>query len=252
MSEQETTETAAQASATSIERQVTKGTKLVVQGSKQALHNPLFAINWFDTRVSWIYHLYNHLSASRLYKIGGKVFFKGKVTRMIAGDASLARRYLLIVNYPSAEHFLDLAADRLFQLFSVLRIIAVKNFSFVMHQRIEGRQLMSDQRQPWAASNAYALLHFVTNEPIADVVSTLREIASDDSIHVHFASQQAATLAVQTGSDPIQNMPFVTQNVVILEASHASELAELVDGKKFRQLTSSFQNFYAGTVTRLL
>lgn len=252
MSEQEIAETAAHASATAIERQVTKRTKLVVQGSKQALDNPLFAINWFDTRAGWLYQLYNYLSAGRLYKIGGKVFFKGKVTKMIAGDASLARRNLLIVNYPSAEHFLDLAADRLFQFFSVLRIIAVKNFSFVMHQRIEGRQLMSDQRQRWAASNAYALLHFKTNEPLAVVVSTLREITSDESIHVHFASQQAATLAVQAGSDPIQNVPFITQNVVIIEASQASELADLVDGKKFRQLTSSFQGFFAGTVTRLL
>jgi hypothetical protein len=180
------------------------------------------------------------------------VFFKGKVTKVIAGDASLARRNLLIVNYPSAEHFLDLAADRLFQFFSVLRIIAVKNFSFVMHQRIEGRQLASDQRQRWAASNAYVLLHFKTDEPLADVVSTLREIASDESIHVHFASQQAATLAVQSGSDPIQNVTFITQNVVIIEASQASELAELVDGEKFRQLTSSFQGFFTGTVTRVL
>ena len=249
MSEQEIAETAARASATAIERQVTKRTNLVVQGSKQALDNPLFAINWFDTRAGWLYQLYNYLSAGRLYKIGGKVFFKGKVTRMIAGDALLARRYLLIVNYPSAEHFLDLAADRFFQFFSVLRIIAVKNFSFVMHQRIEGRQLMSDQHQRWAASNAYVLLHFKTDEPLADVVSTLREIASDESIHVHFSSQQAATLAVQSGSDPIQSVPFVTQNVVIIEASQASELAELVDGKKFRQLTSSFQGFFAGTVT---
>ena len=252
MSEQETTKTVAPASATAIERQVTKRTKLVVQGSKQALDNPLFAINWFDTRVAWIYHLYNYLSAGRLYKIGGKVFFKGKVTKMIAGDASLARQYLLIVNYPSAEHFLELAADRLFQFFSVLRIIAVKNFSFVMHQRIEGPQLMSDQRQQWAASNAYALLHFKTDEPLADVVSTLREIASDESIHVHFASQQAATLAVQSGSDPIQNVPFITQNVVIIEASRASALAKLVDGEKFRQLTSPFQGLFAATVTRLL
>lgn len=252
MSKQETTETAAQESATAFERQVTQGTKLVLQGSKQALNNPLFAINWFDTRAGWIYHLYNRLSAGRLYKIGGKVFFKGKVTKMIAGDASLARRNLLIVNYPSAEHFLDLAADRLFQFFSVLRIIAVKNFSFVMHQRIEGQQLVSDERQRWAASSAYALLHFTTNEPIADVVSTLREIAGDDSVHIHFASQQAATLAVQSGSDPIQSVPFITQNVVIMEASQAIELAELVEGKRFRQLTSSFQVFFAGTVTRLL
>ncbi len=252
MSEQATTETAAQESAPTIERQVTKSTTFFVQGSKQALDNPLFAINWFDTRANWLYQLYNYLSAGRLYKIGGKVFFKGKITKMISGDASLARRHLLIVNYPSAEHFLDLAADRLFQFFSVLRIIAVKNFSFVMHQRIEGRQLMSDQHQQWASHNAYALLHFKTNEPLADVVSTLREIASGDSVHVHFSSHQAATLAVQSGSDPIQHVPFVTENVVIIEASNANELAELVDGKKFRQLTDSFQGFYAGTVTRQL
>ena len=39
---------------------------------------------------------------------------------------------------------------------------------------------------------------------------------------------------------------------VIIEASQASELVELVDGKKFRQLASSFQGFFVGTVTRLL
>ena len=252
MSEQETTGTAAQASATAIERQVTKRTKLVVQGSKQALDNPLFAINWFETRVGWLYHLYNHLSAGRLYKIGGRIFFKGKVAKTIAGDESLARDYLLIINYPSAQHFLDLNADTLFKIFSVLRLITVKNFSFVLHQRIDGPQLLSHKRQQWSKNDAFALLHFSTKEPTEDVVSMLRKIAGGARIRVHFAGRQAATLAVQSGNEPPRDLPFVTQHVVIIEASDPDDISAMFAGSEFCRLTSRFEHFYAATVNRLL
>jgi hypothetical protein len=121
-----------------------------------------------------------------------------------------------------------------------------------MHRRIEGRQLMSDKRQSWAAGHSYAFLHFKTDQPIVDVVSALREIASGNSMHLHFASQRAATVAVQSGGNPIREMPFVTENVVIIQASHTSEISELAEDEKFQRLTRSFQSFYAAIVDRIL
>ena len=42
------------------------------------LSEPIFAVNWFDTRFALIYNLYNLLAARSVYSVGGRPLFKGK------------------------------------------------------------------------------------------------------------------------------------------------------------------------------
>ena len=102
-----------------------------IEGDLEAIEGPLFAINWFDTRVAFVYHLYNLLAGGRAVSVGANVLFKGKCGETISGNPAWSRKFLLVVNYPSGHQFLKLVSDRIFQLVSVLRIAAVKDFSFV-------------------------------------------------------------------------------------------------------------------------
>lgn len=252
MSEQLTTSSTAQEQPSTVEQQITSNTKLIIHGAQDALANPLYAINWFDTRAAWLYHLYNYLAAGRLNKIGGRVFFKGKVENTIGGDESLARDYLLIIHYPSAQHFLNLNADTRFKMFSVLRLMAVKNFAFVFHQPIDVPDWSRPKSHASDKSKAYALLHFGGDESAEDVVSTIREIGSDFGSLVSFAGQQAATLAVQSGDDAPQKLPVVMRNVLIIEASDHGQITAMFASQAFGRLMAQLPNFYLASVKRLL
>ena len=89
-----------------ISKSIGRSLSAEIAGDLEAIEGPLFAINWFDTRIAPIYHLYNSLAASRVNKINGKVLFKGKVGKIISGNPAWARKFLLIVNYPSGHQFL--------------------------------------------------------------------------------------------------------------------------------------------------
>ena len=146
-----------------VERNVTKKLRIRIRGEEALLNGPLFAINWFDTRIAAIYHLYNLLAGPRAFKVGAKALFKGKVEDTIYGNPKLQRSYLLIVNYPSANNFLDLASDKIFQIFSVLRIAAVKRFSFILQQRHHGPQLLKDRTPKDNKQGCYAVVQILAS-----------------------------------------------------------------------------------------
>ena len=197
-----------QAAIGSADRQITSSLKLSLRGDPNDLANHLYAINWFDTRPAWVYHLYNMLAASRLARVGGKPFFKGLVTRQLSGDDSLARQHLLIVNYPSADAFLNLVSDKVFKLFSVLRMISVRRFSFVMHRRSDDQNA---DRQPMAA---HAVLHFASAAP-QSIVQAVEELAKANGVRVEFAGKEAVHVFVDTKGDE-RAMEFVTPNTLVL------------------------------------
>ena len=64
-----------------IGRKITGSITAEIHGELNEIESPLFAINWFDTRIAIVYHLYNLLAASRVFKIGGKVLFRGNARR---------------------------------------------------------------------------------------------------------------------------------------------------------------------------
>ncbi len=95
-----------------------------------SLKEPLYAVNWFDTKSKILYNLYNLLASKSVYKVGGKAIFKGIVLEKIQGKQEDHREMLLIVKYPSAYSFKSLIDSLYFKLVSILRIKAVLNFNF--------------------------------------------------------------------------------------------------------------------------
>jgi len=90
----------------------------------------VYAINWFDTNIRWVYDLYNLLASFSLKAIGGVPFFKGHLIKAVHGSSSDCRSTLLVVRYPSLHSFKTMLEKRAFQAVSVLRMLAVRQFTF--------------------------------------------------------------------------------------------------------------------------
>lgn len=232
-----------------VERQITSGTNLILRGGHESLAGPLFAINWFDARPAWIYHLYNFLAGSRLTKAGGRAIFKAKVVKALSGDETLARQFLLIVRYPSAENFLNLASDRAFLAFSVLRMVSVKRFSFVMHERkVDGSG--DDRQQRTRSLPCSAVVHFAASDADAVLETLSRSIAESD-VQIGFRGKLAVTAATRD-HDGEKTMPYVTDNTVLLMAGSNSQLEDFFSGDGFQQFVSRTDRHYAGLLRPVL
>lgn len=215
------------------------------------LNGPLFAINWFDTRRAWVYHLYNRLAAVRVFKVGGKVLLKGKTGKSLGGDETLRREFLLIVNYPSAQSFLDLVSDKVFQFVGMLRTAAVQRFSFVFHTRQEGVQLLSWRTQR-LDDRAYAVLHFEPEGPLQTQHQTLKRLAGHAGLDVHFYGIRTARLGLgPVDADP-KWMRNVTPHTMVVTAESERMLADFVRSEEVGQALKACRRYFVAAFERLL
>ncbi len=240
-----------------IERKITGSITAEIHGEPNEIESPLFAINWFDTRIAIVYHLYNLLAASRVFKIGAKALFKGKVQKTISGNPDLARHYLLIVNYPSGHRFLELLSDKLFQLMSVLRVAAVKRFSFVLHQRQGEPQLLPNSKSEIDPGDHYAVLQVQlpeeTKQEAAFDFSAFENLAAQHGSQVFFAGRVAGQVvlnkAKQNESDA---MPYLTDITVLIKSSTTKNVLDCLASDQVSNLLPTGAKFFAAHVKRTM
>lgn len=241
-----------------IERKITGSMTAEIQGKLDEIESPLFAINWFDTRIALIYHLYNLLAASRVFKIGGKALFKGKCLEKISGSPDLARDYLLIVNYPSGHRFLDLLADRQFQLMSVLRMAAVKRFSFVLHQRQGEPQLLSVGKTTFDPNDHYAVLQvrLPQNEKATSAsfdFAGLEQLVQGHDAEVFFASRVAGQIVINHDKkNEAESLPFETDITVLIKSLTEQNILNCFAANQVESLLPTGAEFFAAPVKRTM
>ena len=248
-----------------VERNVTSKTRIRIRGDESVIDNPLFAINWFDTRFAPIYHLYNLLAGPRAFKVGAKALFKGKYQKTLYGNPELQRDFLLIVNYPSANHFLDLVSDTIFKIFSVLRIAAVKRFSFVLQQRYLGEQLLTDRMSKWNKQGYYAVVQMSKspsgiNASDADLASTVASLAKQNSVELFFAGSAAGRVSTVGGDDQETALPTITEHTFVFSATSDATLSDFLVSSEFQSTigvndqSSSMDegHVFAATLKRLM
>lgn len=236
-----------------MERRITRGAKIVLQSVHDAdvLNKPLFAINWFNTRSLWLYNVYNAVASRSLFKVGGRVLFKGRVIETLLGSPEDARENLLIVNYPSGERFLDLLSHRFFQFTSLLRMAAVSDFSFVFNQRVDGPNLLENRIQVFDASSAWAVHIYSSERDIHEEVQLLRTLAAEDGLTLHFASLRAVIVHSEDNDANRKPLNYVTDRVVILEAENQERIRIAVSGS-YHGFVTSVSGSYIGLLSRLM
>ena len=246
-----------------VERNVTRKMRIRIRGEETALQNPLFAINWFDTRAAPIYHLYNLLAGPRAFKVNAKALFKGKLKETVYGNPDLKRDYLLIVNYPSANNFLDLVSDKIFQIFSVLRIGAVKNFSFIFHQRHLGEQLLTDKISKGDKTGSYAVVQLSESPEAtsgADLASAVGSLAEQHQVELFFAGSAAGRVSTVGQDDQETALPAITERTFVFSGNSDAVLSDFLVSSDFKSLvgigdqSSSLElgHVFAATFKRLM
>ena len=235
-------------------RQITSKKSIVLEplGAPQALEEPLFAINWFNTRVAWLYTLYNYLAAIPLFRTGARIFLKARLRKILQGEKAEGRNLLLVVNYPSGEKFLDLLANRTFQFISALRIAAVKDFSFVLHQRRDGSGPLAGIGKGHDTARAYAVHHFNSSTPLDKELEAIGALIAGQGISLRFGGEKTAAVIIENNQDERQTMAFVTHKMVLFDAASHHELEAFLTGQAYRQFCAGLDSSFIGTLDRIM
>jgi uncharacterized protein (DUF1330 family) len=216
------------------------------------LSEPVYAINWFNTRFKWMYDFYNILAVRSVYKIGGKVFFKGDVVKTLSGSDEDSREVLLIVNYPSGNDFLGLVKDKYFLLVSILREVAVKQFSFGFTQRLDSSAPLLNGKRSFDSSKAYAFHHFKTDRPIPAFTSIIKRSAEPQGIKVEYAGQTSSLLFSQNRAGKETQVPCLLDGLFLFESDAKIKLEEFLNSPDYKEVVASFDSSYIALLKRTL
>ena len=226
---------------------VTKSTKVLIKAKAPDvdLNEPLYAINWFSTKIEWMYHLYNMLASKSVKKIGGKAFFKGKITQTILDEKNKVRDLILIIQYPNGNGFKALMESTYFKIVSLFRMVAVKKFSFGFTQK----QIVSES----SLKNklAYVIHHFEKTTLEASLFSEFENLLTDN-VNIKYAGKMVAELVTQTKNKEDEHIPNIMDGVIIFESEKESDILDIIASPEYQSLIKTLNGSYVGTLNRIL
>ena len=189
---------------------------------QESLSQNLYAINWFNASPAWLYHLYNKLASRSVIKVGGRPLFKANVTESLLSDKG-KRQILLVVKYPDGNAFKKLLESTYFKLVSVLRIMAVKRFTFSFTKPIGDIKI--EQRYA-----CYALHHF-NNRDLDTLLPRIRTELED--IDIIYAGSTFAHLYRQTKGKKEVLLKNVVDRLVIFGSSSEERLKKVLQSDRY-------------------
>lgn len=228
---------------------INRKTTIHISGSdnQSDLDQPLYAINWFNTKSKNLYNLYGALAFPHVKKVGGEVVFKGKIRATLKGNEKLRRESLLIVKYPSADSFLGLFAQKLFLIKSLLRVKAVKDFVFGFVRMSNGTTQSTQHPKKYSGDKSYLvhILKGLTEEKISN-------IEYPDGINLFFDGLKTAYVGRSTDDSKVKNGPFFIDRIFIWEADDKDGLKSWASSIEFpiKSMDSIDQGIYL--IDRLL
>jgi len=231
-----------------IQCQVTKSTQVLIRGrnSEVDLNSPIYAVNWFSTKVEWLYHLYNVLASKSVLKIGGRAFFKGKITQTILDEKSTARELLLIVRYPRAQNFKTLIESTYFKIVSILRIASVKDFSFGFTHKAFSNPASTSKDKLF-----YAVHHFQVSKVDASIFNTIN-VLSGTTVTIKYAGLMVADLLSKKESHDPRQVPNIMDGLVLYEAENGDDITAMFASQAYKTLIENLDSSYIGFIKRTL
>lgn len=234
-----------------MERQITRNIRIHLDALREDVNSqkPLFAINWFNTRAMWLYNLYNLVAARSVFKIGGRPLIKGQITQTLTGEENQTRQVLLIVNYPNGERFLDLLSSRYFQVTSLLRMLAVRDFSFVLNHAVHSPEVTESESQP--PGGAWAIHHYSSDQDAAEELLTVQQMTKEAGVTLFFSSHPAFAVRSTDLQGRTTSQDAVTDRVIVLKANRDEVITDAVQGP-YGKFVASVRNSYVGLFKRSL
>ncbi len=233
-----------------IDLNINKSTSISIIASQAEidLNTAVWAVNWFDTKRKWLYHLYTSIASGFVIKVGGKLWFKGQFEQTLSGHEKDARSILLIVQYPTANHFLDLVKMKRFQMVSILRILAVKRFVFGFTQPIKMEGLIKNRQSKGAPCLVH---HFRNNSVVDEQIKTISRLAGDTGIYLNYAGIKAATLKRSHSTEGGYAIPFIMDGILVFEGENREQLMAFYQSEVYQTFVGSLDNSYVALFRKL-
>ncbi len=220
--------------------------KIMATGPNVNLDEELYAVNWFDLKRPRLYEFYNQLAYPHVKMVEGKVYFKGEVIEKIKGPDENDRQMLLIVNYPSANHFLKMVSNKMFILKSVFRIKAVDFFTFGFTKRMGGGPKSSNSPTPYEGDHSYLLHTYQTKSSPSKFLYEVEELIAQCGLKVHYMGFKAAIIGRSSNEQKLRTQPFLMDGLSLIETDNKDQFDQLLEHADFLKLTANnlSNNFY--------
>ena len=206
---------------------------------------PVHALNWFDSRQLQIYNFYNLLAGRSVKQVGGAPLFKGRLIARVHGTDKDERQVLLVVKYPSPGHFKDMLSNTYFKSVSIIRSLAVKEFTFCLSHS------MGDENIPGkrARGENYAVHHFCGD---MNVLNNIRDALQKNSLEIAFSSLKTHELYKIAGNKTPERVPAIMDGIVLFKCENENTLNEIVKSEPYQQCLQQSQSSYVGLYQRIL
>jgi len=227
---------------------VTGKMKAIIRANHEStdLNTTFYAINWFSTKIEWMYHFYNFLATRSVLKVGAKPFFKGKVSKTFLDENDTGRELILIVKYPGGQNFIKLMEDTYFKLVSIFRILSVKNFTFgfTKKESLDNNSFLEDRL-------SYAIHHFKMVDIDQSFFEKFNQLVNHN-IQIKYAGFMVAQLYSQKVPAPAEAIPNLMDGLVIFEAQSEELIQEMFNSEVYQNLIKELDSSYIGFLDRIL
>ena len=140
--------------------------------------------------------------------------FKGRLLKQTAGDEALRRSTILLVHYPSVSAFLNLMGNRYFNVVGLLRLLAVKDFTFGLTQPVSGNEFND---------NPINVEEYVVR--FGDVLS-LQESGEIPIAGLMYSGKTVATLTTGDSQNIKEDVDCIIERISLQEADAGAEASQ--------------------------
>ena len=231
--------------------QVTKKMEIVLTpaGSDYSVDDSQWAINWFDVKSKWLYDLYNKLASPHVYEVGGRPFFKGRFIKRLLGEPSDEREILLIVNYTKAQDFLDMVGNKKFQIKSLIRESAVKDFTFGFVKRNDSEERPELKVGKYDGQMKYMVHHFKNGHDSVDVEG-LKSAAEAQGVSLHFSGIKAVMVERKQSGGELKTASFLMDSILLFESADEEKFELLLEMDHYQNFIQQNESNYIGVFGR--
>lgn len=212
-------------------------------------NEPFYAINWFNTKSAPVYDFYNRLAVRSVNKVGGAPYFKGRHVKTLHGSADDTRDVLLVVRYPAIKNFLKMLESKVFMGVSLIRMAAVKDFTFGFTKRADTGADFSPIEPSDKGKAFFGVFHYSGNK---DMTALLNNIISDTDVDLFYAGKIRAHIGTGKTSSEATQVPCEMDGIAILKSYDQVALENLMQNPAFTSLTAETDRSFFGLYARIL
>ena len=212
---------------------------------KLRFDEPVYAINWFDTKARLLYDFYNLLAVQSVKAVGGAPFFKARLKKILHGEEAHRRDVLLVVRYPSLEKFKTMLESTFFHIVSLIRVMAVRDFTFGFTKRCDDGPETAVRN----SKTAYAVHHFKGDR---GALGEIEKICDPSDVEPVYAGAMGALLSPGNVESMGEEVPCLMDAIVILKSYNQKTLEAIVRSEPYQSVIAKTKSSFVGIYDRVL